>query len=232
MPTSEIRRPRRSGLGSEVTTSLRQAIFDGIFRSGDRLGEIEIAQQLDVSRGPVREALLQLRAEGLVSLEMHRGASVVLLSATDIEELTSLRTTLEGFAIELAIDRRTDADIQTLGRIVDQIESAVAEGDVARISQLDVAFHDGIFAAARHTRLSTAWSTIRSQMLLFLLTRAEANRDYLTIVVAEHREILQILQSGDVALARETIGAHARGAYERMIGALEPGERASIERLA
>jgi DNA-binding GntR family transcriptional regulator len=216
----DIRPARRSGLGSEVTTSLRQAIFDGVFKSGSRLGEIEIAQQLDVSRGPVREALLQLRAEGLVSMELHRGASVVTLSVEDIGELTTLRITLERFAVALALATPDEAHFAAMDAVIADMEVAVAAADISRLSQLDIAFHDAVYGAAAHTRLTAAWQTIRSQMLLFLLTRGEANRDYLAIAVDEHRELVAILRSGDVALAQRTIESHVRGAYDRLVASL------------
>lgn len=223
-----IRPAKRTGLAGEVVESIRQAIFDGVFKVGDRLGEVEIAQQLDVSRGPVREALVQLRQEGLVSMELHRGASVVTLSANDVLELATLRTTLETFAIERAATLRTDADLAALRRIIREMTLAVETADEHRLTQLDIAFHDAVYEAAKHDRLTNAWGTIRSQMLLFLLTRAKANQDYLTIAVAEHTELLELIESGDAAKAREAIQAHASGAYDRLVQTYSSEDRSAF----
>ncbi|MET0295811.1 MAG: GntR family transcriptional regulator [Microbacterium sp.] len=227
MSISGIRPARRTGLAEEVTSSIRQAIFDGVFAVGDRLGEVEIAQQLDVSRGPVREALVQLRNEGLVTIELHRGASVVRLGSDAIGELTSLRTALETFAIELAVERATDEDLAAMHAVTVEMESAIADGDLHRLSQLDIRFHDGIYSAARHERLTTAWHTIRSQMLLFLLTRAKANDDYLAISLAEHRELVDVIRRRDVDAARTMIAAHVRGAYDRLRATMPQGAGAN-----
>lgn len=220
MAVTGIRPARRTGLAEEVTDSIRQAIFDGVFAVGDHLGEVEVAQQLDVSRGPVREALVRLRAEGLVSIELHRGATVVRLTIDDIAELTSLRTTLESFAIERAVAHATDDDLAAMHAVTVEMEAAIAAGDLHRLSQLDIRFHDGIYAAARHERLVTAWHTIRSQMLLFLLTRANANHDYLAISLNEHRALIDVIRRRDADEAREMVTAHVRGAYERLRAAL------------
>ncbi|MEW1835722.1 GntR family transcriptional regulator [Microbacterium sp. NPDC079995] len=211
-----IRPAKRTGLADEVTSSIRQAIFDGVFAVGDRLGEVEIAHQLDVSRGPVREALMQLRNEGLVTIELHRGASVVRLGIDDIAELTSLRTTLEAFAIERATELATEEDLKAMHAVTVEMEAAIANGDLHQLSQMDIRFHDAIYAAARHERLTTAWHTIRSQMLLFLLTRANANHDYLAISLTEHRDLVEVIRRRDAAIAREMITTHVQGAYDRL----------------
>ena len=221
MTITGIQPAKRASLAIEVANSIRQGIFDGVFQVGDRLGEIEIAQQLDVSRGPVREALVQLRTEGIVAMELHRGASVVTLSLDDIAQLTSLRTTLESFAITLAIQNATPDDLESLHRVTVEMESAIESGDLHRLSQLDIEFHDGIYAAAKHDRLTYAWGTIRSQMLLFLLTRATANNDYLTIALDEHRDLIRVIREGDEEVARELITVHVRGAYDRLRVSLE-----------
>lgn len=224
MTTTGLQPARRAGLAEEVTASIRQAIFDGVFGVGDRLGEVEIAQKLRVSRGPVREALVHLRGEGLVQIELHRGASVVRLGVDDIAELTGVRTALEAFAMERAVLLATENDLQGLHAITVEMESAIAAGDLPLLSQLDIRFHDGIYAAARNDRLTTAWHTIRSQMLLFLLTRAQANQDYLTISLHEHRDLIDVIRRGDAAAAREMITTHVRGAYDRLRDSLQSAD--------
>ena len=100
-----IRPPMRRGLTEQVADSIRQAIFSGSFELGDRLNEADIADRLNVSRGPVREALAQLKQEGIVTMSWHRGAYIMELSAVDVSELYSLRTVLEVFAIRQEIGR-------------------------------------------------------------------------------------------------------------------------------
>src|SRR4051812_32626927 len=89
---------RRRGLADEVADRIRDAIFGGAYRPGAQLREVELSAALDVSRGPVREALLRLEREGLVRSAWHRGATVTTLSAGDVAELYSLRGALEHLA--------------------------------------------------------------------------------------------------------------------------------------
>src|SRR5215207_11434 len=91
MAGSTMRPAQRRGLADEVADRIREAIFDGAFPPGAPLREVELAANLDVSRGPVREALVKLEREGLVQLRWHRGASVTTLSGADAEELYTLR---------------------------------------------------------------------------------------------------------------------------------------------
>jgi DNA-binding GntR family transcriptional regulator len=111
------------------------------------------------------------------------------------------------------------------------MEAAVAASDESRLTQLDIKFHDGVYRAAKHDRLTNAWNTIRSQMLLFLLNRAAANRDYLTIAVAEHTRIVELIRAGDVEAAKTEIHAHASGAYERLVLTYPATDRADFPTL-
>jgi DNA-binding GntR family transcriptional regulator len=214
-----IRPARRAGLADGVAESIRQAIFDGALELGQRLSEADLAQQLGVSRGPVREALVQLKQEGIVTITQHRGASVVTFSAEDVSELASLRMALELFAVELAVARASDADLDDLAEIAKSLTEAAAAGNEYKLVQLDVRFHDGLYRAAHHDRLWKAWATIRSQVLLFLLSRRAANDDYRTVAAVEHQQILDILRTRDADEARHVIQEHLRGSYDRLIRA-------------
>src|SRR5688500_7190385 len=90
---------RRRGLADEVADSIREAVFSGFYAPGAQLREVELAQSLDVSRGPVREALLRLEGEGLVRSIWHRGATVTALSPDDVAEIDTLRGALEDLAV-------------------------------------------------------------------------------------------------------------------------------------
>lgn len=212
-----IRPARRAGLADGVAESIRQAIFDGALELGQRLSEADLAQQLGVSRGPVREALVQLKQEGIVNITQHRGASVVTFSAEDVSELASMRMALELFAVELAVARASDADFDELAEIAKSLTEAAAAGNEFKLVQLDVQFHDGLYRAAHHDRLWKAWATIRSQVMLFLLSRRAANDDYRTLVAVEHREILDVLRTRDADEARHVIREHLKGSYDRLI---------------
>src|ERR1041385_3476192 len=112
--TIRVAPARRRGLADEVADRIREAIFSGAYELGTQLREAELAAALEVSRGPVREALLRLEREGLVRSAWHRGATVMTLSPEDITELDSLRGALEKLAVELVITHATDDDLDTI----------------------------------------------------------------------------------------------------------------------
>ncbi len=97
--TTRVAPVRRRGLADEVADSIRAAILSGAYELGAQLREVELAAALEVSRGPVREALLRLEREGLVRSEWHRGATVMTLSPEDIAELDCMRGALVGLAV-------------------------------------------------------------------------------------------------------------------------------------
>jgi DNA-binding GntR family transcriptional regulator len=139
---------------------LRAAIVENRYPPGHRLVEQQLAAELGLSRTPVREALRMLEAEGLVVSERNRGAVVRPLSPTEVVDLYGLRIRLESYAVELATERATEAELGVLVDAADTFGSAVVAGDVGtvegvrRVHLANQLVHDGILAAARHRRLT------------------------------------------------------------------------------
>jgi DNA-binding GntR family transcriptional regulator len=207
---------RRRGLADEVADSIREAIFSGAYPLGAQLRELELAAALQVSRGPVREALLRLEREGLVRSEWHRGATVMTLSAEDIAELDSLRGALERLAVERVVEHASDEDLATIEQAATSMAHVRDEHTMVR---LDIGFHDAVYAAAHHRRLTQAWQAIRSQVHLFLLTRIGVSAEgYLAHVPGEHDELVAALRAGDTATALEKFAVHRRHAFELLTG--------------
>src|SRR3954453_425394 len=115
---------RRRGLADEVADRIREAIFAGVYAPGAQLREVELSGALDVSRGPVREALLHLEREGLVRSAWHRGSTVTTLSPEDVAELVSLRGALEELAVRQVIAHASDEDIATIAKVAGLMERA------------------------------------------------------------------------------------------------------------
>lgn len=215
IPTLEAA-PRVS-LGEVVAARLREAILQDELRPGQHLREEEISELLQVSRGPVRDAFILLEREGLVRLSRHRGASVVELSEVDLGEVYSLRSAIEDLAVRLAIRRGQDDDIQametSLAELRGRLRRKLSEQEAAR---LDVEFHDAIFRAAHHTRLYTAWSTIRMQVYLFLCYRNIASADWREATVKGHAEIVELIRKGQEQAAATAVREHISAAYTRI----------------
>jgi DNA-binding GntR family transcriptional regulator len=213
---------RRRGLTDEVAENIRQAIFDDSLKLGERLNEVDIADRLQVSRGPVREALVQLKQEGIVTMDWHRGAFVVKLSATDFRELGSLRTVLEVFAIREAAVAATQADLDNLAAAVKAMSKALVDENDFVLIKLDIEFHDALYRSAHHERLWNSWSSIRSQVLLSLLTKRHASNEYYRdAVIAEHDELLQVITGRDVESCERAIRSHLSATYDRLISSFD-----------
>lgn len=213
---SEVAPARRRGLADEVADRIRDGIFSGAYPSGTQLREVELSTVLQVSRGPVREALLRLEREGLVRSEWHRGATVTTLSTEDVLELNSLRGALERLAVERVVAQASDGDIAGIERVAERMGRAEDEYEMVR---LDIEFHDLVYAAAHHRRLREAWEAIRSQVYLFLLTRIRLSADgYLDLVPDEHRELAAAVRGRDADRALELFATHRRHAFDVLTG--------------
>jgi DNA-binding GntR family transcriptional regulator len=148
--------------GAELAyEQMRAAIVENRYPPGQRLVEQRIAEELGLSRTPVREALHLLEAEGLVVSERNRGAVVRPLSATEVVDLYGLRIRLESYAVEVATERATESELGELmvgadafGEIRRTLDVDAVEG-VRLIHEANRRFHDAIIAAARHRRLAT-----------------------------------------------------------------------------
>ncbi|TRO67701.1 MULTISPECIES: GntR family transcriptional regulator [unclassified Streptomyces] len=207
---------RRRGLADEVADRIREAIFSGAYAPGAQLREVELSAAMDVSRGPVREALRLLEREGLVHCAWHRGTTVTTLSADDVAELDSLRGALEELAVRQVIAHASDEDLAAIAKSAEVMEGAA---DVHEMVRRDIEFHDAVFAAAGHRRLADAWEAVRCQVHLFLLTRiTHSTEGYLTSVPAEHRELVVALRTRDTEASLALFAAHRRRAVDVVSG--------------
>ena len=149
-------------VGSEQAyQQVRTAIVENRYPPGSRLVEARIAEDLGLSRTPIREALRRLEAEGLVISEPNRGAMVRPLSETEVVDLYGLRIRLESYAAEVAAERATEEELAALFDAAEAFSAARKAKDarsidgVRRIHELNRRIHDGILDAARHRRLTT-----------------------------------------------------------------------------
>jgi len=182
----------RRVLSDVVTDDLRQAIVDHELEPGRRISEDELAAQMGVSRGPIREALARLEREGLITLERHRGARVASWSEQDIDEIYSTRYS------KLTDKQRTPKEV----------------------SKIDLDFHSALFAAAHHERLFKAWEVLRSQIHAFLVYTwsqdDKVNKEFLPKWGPDHLELLEIIRTKQVTKAKAVIHEHVERGAKRV----------------
>lgn len=204
----------RRVLADEVADALREAITTGRFESGQRLIEHELATQLAVSRGPVREALSRLSQEGLVVVDRHRGASVATLSGDDADQIYSLRTALEELAVEWLCRLATSADFDRIEQVLARFDDLPRPLTRRAIAALDVEFHDAIFRASHHAPVCRAWDGLRSQVYLYLVQLGALDDEFTTGWRDRHGRLLRVLRTRKSTAAVKAIGAHTTGIYE------------------
>lgn len=186
---------------------LRQLILSRQLEPGQRLVQTELAQQLGVSRTPVREALHKLAAEGLVVFSSYKGAAVVEFSGAELKEIFTVRAALENHATYLAAQRISSTEIEDLRTKLDQMETAFANQDFLQLLQIHQEFHAGIYAAAKQQRLYDLaiqyfeLGNVYQQMALSLGRGAKDP-------VVEHLEILNALERKEGQRARQLVQSH------------------------
>lgn len=206
--------PHKS-LREVATSTLRRAILSGDLKPGERLLESAIAQQIGISRAPVREALRQLEMEGLVVSEPHRGTFVVELSLADLWEIYTLRAAIVRLAAELVTESARAEALPELKRAVDEMEQATRQGDRACLAALDQSFQEMLCRAANHSRLLNVWLSTTDQ----LRTQIDlADSLYLPPkdVVARHTAAIEHIESGRARQAGETLARHILKIGERI----------------
>lgn len=190
-----------------VFKTLREAILKGNLAPGERLMEIQLANQLGVSRTPIREAIRKLELEGLVVMIPRRGAEVARITEKDLRDVLEVRASLEELAIGLACERITDEEIGELRRALENFREVLREGDVTKIAESDVDFHDIIFSATQNARLIQIVNNLREQMYRY---RLEYLKDYTTHdrLYKEHQQITDAVSDRDKERARKLIVEH------------------------
>jgi DNA-binding GntR family transcriptional regulator len=208
-------------IADRVAGELRDAIYAGRLAPGARLVERRLAAELAVSHIPIREALARLSDEGLIERLPRRGARVRTMTATDLEEISSLRVLLEQFVVVRVGERLTDRTEAELRKLVAAMVQAARRGDGARMFELDRRFHERLWLLSDHRLLLELVALLRGRINGFLraanaaLEPAELRRHALT-----HGELVDAIAGGDPEAAQAAMAEHIAIAAERIKAAL------------
>ena len=211
---------RRQTLTMMTLESMRESILRGHYPEGEPLRQDAIAEELGVSRIPVREALRQLDAEGLVTFSPHRGAVVSTLSLQEIAELFELRAAIEGDLMRRAVPNMTVDDHARAKEILTAYEAALREGKIAEWGALNWKFHSTLYMPARRQFTLTILQNLhqhsdRYMRMQLALTHGE------TRARQEHRAIAMAARRGDATLAARLMREHILGAGRSLATFLE-----------
>ena len=198
-------------LPDHIVNVLRDAIFSGEMVPGQKLVETDLAAQLGVSRAPLREAIQILNNEGLVETVRYHGSTVRVLTATDIEELYSLRSILESFAIQRIIQQANHEDIEVLQQHYDEMLAAASDNDISNVNTSDRWFHDSLIELSRHGLLQTTWSGVAMRVRHVMAMRNLRNED-LRQIAYNHLPIIEAITAWDETRAVQLIQEHIASA--------------------
>lgn len=208
-----------------AVTALRDRILTGRLSAGERLGEVELAELLGMSRTPVREALRLLAAEGLVEVASHRGARVSAWSAQELEHVFALRARLEGMAAGEAALLADDEQIARLDDLARGIARYAEPGpgqDLARVDELNSAFHGALVAIVGSSTLAGALSGLVHASVIGR-TRHAFDEAAMSRSTSHHLEIVAALRARDPEWAESVMRSHLLSARASLLGPRRQG---------
>lgn len=203
-------------LGEMVYESLRDAIINQVLKPGERLMETELAEEMGVSRTPVREAIRKLEQEGYVVMIPRKGAYVAGLSIKDIHEVFEIRGALESLAAGLAAERATQEEIEEMERNIVLEASHFESSDLIKTIEVDTKFHELIFKASKNDRLLSMINNLREQVQRFRTTTLAVS-GRMKFALEEHRRIVEAIAARDVQLAQQMAKEHIESAENALL---------------
>ena len=208
-------RVNRSSLSQQAIDLLREQIYNHKLAPGQRLDEAVLAEQLGISRTPLREALKVLSAEGLVDLQPHKGCFVTELTLRDMEEIFPIMATLEGRVAHEVASKRTPAQLKALDALHEKLEKHAAVDDVNRYYETNYVFHDQLQECAGNRWLQIVIGDLRK---LLKLSRHHSLRleGRLAASLAEHRALMKALHRQDADAAEQIMREHLLAQLEAL----------------
>jgi phosphonate utilization transcriptional regulator len=215
---------RSHSLTMLVQQELEQRILAGDILPGDKLVEQDVATELNVSRGPVREAFRALEQAGLVVTEKNRGVYVRVVSLQEADEIYEVRAGLDELIGRLATERATEADLAELRALVAEMRVAGRAKDVNAYYPLNIRFHDRLAQIAGNGTLLSAYRRLINELHLYRRQTLARGADSFHTSTRQHADIVEAVASRDAARAGELLYQHAVKSRSRLHEALERDE--------
>ncbi|MGN0337723.1 MAG: GntR family transcriptional regulator [Lachnospiraceae bacterium] len=190
-----------------VFNTLREAILRGDLVPGERLMELQLAAKLGVSRTPIREAIRMLEQEGLAITIPRKGAIVAGMTEKDMQDVLEIREALEELSVQVACDKITDEEIAKLQKNMKNFEHSLKSGDLKKMAQADVEFHDVIYRATDNPKLINMLNNLREQMYRYRVEYLKNPQNHEQLL-QEHEAIYKGIVEKDKSAVTEMIRKH------------------------
>jgi DNA-binding GntR family transcriptional regulator len=197
----------KESISSKVYSQLKENILSGEIAAGAHLLEAQIAKQMGISRAPIREAFLQLEADGLVEVRANQGTFVRDLSIDDVREIYTARCLIEGYAASLAAKRATPEDIERLRQSLSDVLDTAKKGDYQATVVADFNMHRTIWQISGHKIIFEILQRLENQIRMFMALQAPLY-EHLYDSVKDHKEIFEYISRGDSEAAKSSTEAH------------------------
>ena len=214
-------------LAAATAQIIQEAILRGDFAPGDPLREADLSENLEVSRGTVREALRLLHQEGaLIEILPHRGAFVIKLSVERAREIYTLRALLEPYAVRVAMENKaySEADLAELEELVQRLEVLENERNDPALVKTDMEFHHVATRRCNHQLLLEMVAKLQSQTRILIFNTKRYRSDKVPDSVS-HQAILEGIRSGDPLAAEEIVRKHIIDAGSSLVKRMEEVQR-------
>ncbi len=196
-----------------VFQTLREAILKGELRPGERLMELQLAAKLGVSRTPIREAIRMLEQEGLAVTIPRKGAEVARMTEKDMEDVLQIRESLDELAVQIACDKITEQQLVSLTLAMKNFEKSIRLGNLNKIVEYDVEFHDIIYEATDNPKLVTLLNNLREQIYRYRVEYLKEKDNY-PMLIKEHEDIVKALKQKNKESVSNIIRIHIRNQAE------------------
>lgn len=190
-----------------VFNTLREAILRGDLVPGERLMELQLAAKLGVSRTPIREAIRMLEQEGLAITIPRKGAIVAGMTEKDMQDVLEIREALEELSVQVACDKITDEEIAKLQKNMKNFEHSLKSGDLKKMAQADVEFHDVIYQATDNPKLISMLNNLREQMYRYRVEYLKNPQNHEQLL-KEHEAIYKGIVEKDKDAVTDMIRKH------------------------
>lgn len=203
-----------------VFETLREAIINGTLEPKERMMEIQLAEEMGVSRTPVREAIRKLELEGFVVMIPRKGAYVASISIKDIADVFEIRSALESLAAGLAAERITEEEMEQLERHLVRTIECSEGNDMPALIEADTEFHDTLYRASRNERLVQIVSNLREQIQRFRTTSL-STPGRLKFAMDEHKKLVEAISERNIELAQNLAREHIENAENSILNAMQ-----------